>query len=101
MPSLLDEIPVNCLFIALVPTPEVDSVVVGCESDQECPDYNACQNRKCINPCAADSVCAPNAICTVTRHRALCACPDGYIGSPEISCSLRKFKDCNVIFLIN
>ena len=62
----------------------------GCISNNDCPDYTACENRKCINPCAADDVCAPNAICTVSRHKALCACPDGYIGTPEISCSLRK-----------
>ena len=90
IPSLLDEIPVNCLFIALVPTPEVDSVVVGCESDQECPDYNACQNRKCINPCAEDDPCAPSANCKVIGHQPVCTCPDGYIGDPRTECKLRK-----------
>ena len=89
-PSLLYEIPVNCLFIALVPTPEVDSVVVGCESDQECPDYNACQNRKCINPCAEDDPCAPSAKCKVIGHQPVCTCPDGYIGSPTTDCRLRE-----------
>ena len=88
--SLLDEIPLNCLFIALVPTPEVDSVVVGCESDQECPDYNACQNRKCINPCAEDDPCAPSANCKVIGHQPVCTCPDGYIGDPRTECKLRK-----------
>ena len=62
----------------------------GCASNNDCPDYTACVNRKCINPCAADNVCAPNAICTVTRHKPFCACPDGYIGSPEVTCTLRK-----------
>ena len=74
--------------IAEITLPPID---YGCTSNNDCPDYTACQNRKCINPCAADNVCAPNAICTVSRHRAICACPDGYIGSPEISCSLRKY----------
>ena len=87
---MLDEISVNCLFIALVPTPEVDSVVVGCESDQECPDYNACQNRKCINPCAEDDPCAPSANCKVIGHQPVCTCPDGYIGDPRTECKLRK-----------
>ena len=90
IPSLLDEIPINCLFIALVPTPEVDSVVVGCESDQECPDYNACQNRKCMNPCAEDDPCAPSANCKVIGHQPVCTCPDGYIGDPRTECKLRK-----------
>ena len=62
----------------------------GCTSDNDCPDYTACQNRKCINPCAERRVCAPNAICTVTRHKAVCACPDGYIGTPEVTCKRRK-----------
>ena len=73
-----------------VPTPEVDSVVVGCESNQECPDYNACQNRKCINPCAEDDPCAPSANCKVIGHQPVCTCPDGYIGDPRTECKLRK-----------
>ena len=67
-------------------------IVSGCLTNNDCPDYTACQSRKCINPCAAPNVCAPNAICRVTRHQAVCTCPDGYIGSPEISCSLRKLN---------
>ena len=63
----------------------------GCLTSNDCPDYTACQSRKCINPCAASNVCASNANCRVTRHQAVCTCPDGYIGSPEISCSLREW----------
>ena len=81
-----------------VPTPEVDSVVVGCESNQECPDYNACQNRKCINPCAEDDPCAPSANCKVIGHQPVCTCPDGYIGDPRTECKLRK-HDQNFIYL--
>ena len=70
-------------------------IVSGCLSNNDCPDYTACQSRKCINPCTAPNVCASNANCRVTRHQAVCTCPDGYIGSPEISCSLRKLhKSC-------
>ena len=65
-------------------------VVSGCSSNNDCPDYTACEARKCINPCAKPNACAPNANCRVTRHRAICTCPDGYVGSPEVSCSLRK-----------
>ena len=77
----------NCILVEPVTLPPV---VSGCLSNNDCPDYTACQSRKCINPCAAPNVCAPNANCRVTRHQAVCTCPDGYIGSPEISCSLRK-----------
>jgi hypothetical protein len=75
--------------------------VSGCLTDNDCPDYTACQSRKCINPCAAPNVCASNANCRVTRHQAVCTCPDGYIGSPELSCSLRKWNilDFNIICL--
>ena len=78
-----------CLLAETVTLPPI---VSGCLSNNDCPDYTACQARKCINPCAAPNVCAPNANCRVTRHQAVCTCPDGYIGSPEISCSLRKFE---------
>ena len=77
------------LFSFLEPV-TLPPVVSGCLSNNDCPDYTVCQARKCINPCAAPNVCAPNANCRVTRHQAVCTCPDGYIGSPEISCSLRK-----------
>ena len=75
-----------------VDLPTVPPIVSGCLTNNDCPDYTACQNRKCINPCAERRVCAPNAICTVTRHKAVCACPDGYIGSPEVTCERRKFN---------
>ena len=75
-------------FVEFAPPPPI---VSGCLTNNDCPDYTACQSRKCINPCAAPNVCASNANCRVTRHQAVCTCPDGYIGSPEISCSLRKF----------
>ena len=74
----------------IVPTPEVDKVVVGCEVDQECPDYNACQNRKCVNPCAEDDPCAASANCKVIGHQPVCTCPDGYIGDSRTECKLRK-----------
>ncbi len=66
-------------------------IISGCISNNDCPDYTACEARKCINPCAKPNVCAPNANCFVTRHKAVCTCPDGFIGSPEVSCSLRKY----------
>ena len=83
-------------FVEFAPPPPI---VSGCLTNNDCPDYTACQSRKCINPCAAPNVCAPNANCRVTRHQAVCTCPDGYIGSPELSCTLRKLNihDFNII----
>ena len=79
-------------FVEFSPPPPI---VSGCLTNNDCPDYTACQSRKCINPCAAPNVCAPNANCRVTRHQAVCTCPDGYIGSPELSCTLRKLNILN------
>ena len=50
------------------------------------------ESRRCINPCAEGRPCAPSALCKVVNHRAICTCPDGYIGSPTTDC--RK-RECN------
>ena len=65
-------------------------ILSGCSSNNDCPDYTACESRKCINPCAKPNVCAPNANCRVTKHEPICTCPDGFVGSPQLSCSRRK-----------
>jgi hypothetical protein len=80
----------NQCFV-LVPPSEIQPVAIGCSRNDDCPEYNACRNTACINPCAVDDPCAPNAICRVLSHQPVCTCPDGYIGSPETQCSLRKY----------
>jgi len=60
-----------------------------CESNADCPDYTACENRQCINPCSIKDTCAPRATCKVVWHEPVCTCPDGYVGNPQISCELR------------
>ena len=82
-------------FLVTVPTSLIETVVAGCDSDNECPDYTACRNSKCINPCAEDRPCAPSAICQTVRHQARCTCPDGFIGNPSTECKLRK-----IVFVI-
>ena len=76
----------------LVGLPEPPELSVGCSSDDDCPEYTACRNRKCINPCAVDEPCAPTAICKVVNHNPVCTCPNGFIGSPHTRCSPRKCK---------
>ena len=78
------------LFFYVVAPPTEPTLAAGCANNQECPDHAACRNRLCINPCAYDNPCAPNANCRVVNHEPVCTCPDGYIGSPETSCELRK-----------
>ena len=78
------------MIISIVPPTDVEPISIGCTYNDDCPDHAACRNSACINPCAAENPCAPSAICTVIKHEPLCSCPDGYIGTPEIDCRLRK-----------
>ena len=77
----------RCLFTVI---PTAVDVVVGCSVNEECPEYAACLNGACRNPCAYDDPCAPNAFCKTIFHTAKCACPDGYIGDPQIECKLPR-----------
>lgn len=62
---------------------------VGCRPEcvlnTDCPRDRACVRNKCINPCPG--TCAPNAICDVLNHIAMCRCPDGMIGNAFIQCN--------------
>ena len=78
------------MFCVSVPPPTEPSLDVGCSTNDECPDYTACENKQCINPCAYKNPCAPTAHCRVVRHLPICTCPDGYVGSPTTSCQPRK-----------
>ena len=78
------------MFSIIVGLPTAPVLSVGCLQNEDCPLYTACQNTKCINPCAEDNPCAPTAICKVLNHEPKCTCPDGYIGSPLTDCRPRK-----------
>jgi hypothetical protein len=88
--STNDIVHVSMLTILILDPISPPAVQTGCSSNSDCPTYTACENRKCINPCATRNPCAPNAYCKVIQHRPECTCPDGYIGSPTTSCDLRK-----------
>ena len=79
------------LLIWIIDPVQPPDVIVGCRTDRDCPDFTACKNRKCINPCALRDPCARNALCRVIMHQPVCTCPDGYIGDPRTSCELRKY----------
>lgn len=55
-----------------------------CTTNDDCPFDRSCKNEKCVNPCSYS--CGSN-FCHVENHQAICRCPDGYIGSPETSCT--------------
>lgn len=84
-------------FIPVIPVTEA-TLAAGCASDYECPDHAACRDRLCINPCAVNDPCAKNAFCKAVNHQPVCSCPDGFIGSPTISCTLRKMPINNFSF---
>ena len=83
---------ITFLIIDLVPPGAIEPISIGCISNDDCPDHAACRNSGCINPCALDDPCAPNANCKVVGHEPVCTCPDGYIGSPTTECRLRKYR---------
>ena len=79
------------LFIFLAPVPPIGppEIAVGCSNDQECPDWNACFNSQCKDPCASDP-CAIEAFCSTHNHQARCSCPEGWTGDPKVKCIPRK-----------
>ena len=76
--------------LSLAPPQVSPDLAVGCSYNDECPNYSACENRQCINPCAVRNPCAPRATCRVVNHEPVCTCPDGFIGSPQTECRPRK-----------
>ena len=80
-----------------VPLTPVD-VIIGCSTDSECPDYAACINSACRNPCILSDPCSPNAFCKVIYHTPKCACPAGYLGDPQIECKLPCKNNCSIDF---
>lgn len=74
-----------------------------CYNDNDCSNEKACRNEVCVNPCREDSSCAVNAFCSVNNHKALCRCPPGYEGNPNIECIARKYfrKSKNIKLLEN
>ncbi len=58
-----------------------------CNVNTDCSTNRACIQNHCMDPCLFDNVCAPTAICSTANHIASCACPPGYVGNPQVSCS--------------
>ena len=87
----------NALPVAPALAPPVP---VGCQSEDDCPEYNSCRNRACVDPCAEDDPCSAAANCQVVRHNVVCTCPDGYVGDPKTSCIRREYplrQPCNFL----
>lgn len=73
----------------------------GCHVDDDCSGSESCRNNKCTNPCL-ENPCGPNALCTVSNHRASCSCGTNFVPNPsaKIGCvrtpapSCRENKEC-------
>ncbi|CAH0390731.1 unnamed protein product [Bemisia tabaci] len=70
--------------------------VIGCRTNNDCPDDRACINSQCINPCAYEHPCAANSECKVNNHLALCRCPPGELGNPYVGCRPEPKPECKV-----
>lgn len=59
-----------------------------CVTNSGCPQYLACVNEKCVDPCPG--TCGINANCVVTNHNPVCSCPRTMTGDPFESCHESK-----------
>lgn len=70
----------------------------GCRSDSDCSRQHACLNRECVPVCSPDgSSCGTAALCYGSSHRAVCSCPPGLTGDPQVGCrqiECEKNSDC-------
>lgn len=64
------------------------SLLVGCESDDQCSSDKVCYNGDCINPCILTDPCSINAQCYGDNHRSACKCPSGFTGDPFVRCEM-------------
>lgn len=69
-----------------------------CLIHQDCPNYLACVQKKCVNPCVGS--CGFNTNCTVHNHRPMCQCYEGYEGDPFSGCSKGKNLLINFRFFL-
>lgn len=102
--------------------------MIGCRSSRDCSLTMSCINNKCkgitisiqffyfsfmtqqfdksisydiSDPCKAENVCGPNALCSCIDHTTTCSCPMGFQGNPtaqqgcvRVPSSCRIPQDC-------
>ncbi|RWS29323.1 hypothetical protein B4U80_00125, partial [Leptotrombidium deliense] len=66
---------------------ETNRCVIGCRGNEGCSQHEACINRLCQNPCSFFGVCGRNADCRPINHNAVCSCPAGFRGNPNVVCT--------------
>lgn len=55
--------------------------IFACHTDDDCSASESCRNNTCTNPCT-ENPCGPNAVCSVSNHRATCSCLTDMVPSP-------------------
>lgn len=63
-----------------------EACVQGCRYHENCPAEQSCVKNKCINACAVSGACGIGATCTPANHTAICDCPSGFRGDPDVEC---------------
>ena len=63
-----------------------DRCIFGCRTSHNCPNEQSCIKNKCINACAVSGACGRGATCTPANHIAVCSCPSGFRGDPDVEC---------------
>lgn len=66
-----------------------------CSVNSDCPMHLACNNERCLDPCAGS--CGISALCSVHNHVPMCTCPQGFTGDPFTSC--RPELTCEMTYL--
>lgn len=61
-----------------------------CVSNSDCSYNLACINMKCKDPC--EGSCGLNSECHVFNHIPQCACLQGYVGNPFVSCYIQQVQ---------
>lgn len=57
-----------------------------CNGDTDCPNNEACVNRKCVDPCEGWCL-KDNTACYIINHKPACACVAHYRGDASIGCT--------------
>jgi len=72
----------------------IDECRHECESDAECGGDKSCLNYRCDDPCTS---CGTYADCRVSNHRAICSCPENFLGDPFSRCypECTQHEDCS------
>lgn len=70
-------------MLMVAPSPTLDT---QCTLDTDCPSMQACITGQCKDPCSLRGACGERALCQTVDHKAMCSCPQCYIGRPEVAC---------------